>query len=145
MERTSRSRSRPNSPNGRRTGRDGGKDDLIPGTFKLKRNLSNDHMIDRELQKKTFTGITGIATQDIALQEGMGPIVDRSKELLVGSDAAIVAMRRMLLAATHAVERGEDPPGIDPRTSRHVRGHDAVIPIVADWREALAGDLAAKW
>jgi phthalate 4,5-dioxygenase len=126
-----------------RTGR--GKDDFIPGTFKLKRNLSNDHMIDRALQKKTFTGITGIATQDIALQEGMGPIVDRSKELLVGSDAAIVAMRRMLLAATHAVERGEDPPGLDPERTRHVRGHDSVIPIGVDWREALAGDLAAKW
>jgi hypothetical protein len=126
-----------------RTGRS--KDDFIPGTFKLKRNLSNDHMIDRALQKKTFTGITGIATQDIALQEGMGPIVDRSKELLVGSDAAIVAMRRMLLAATHAVERGEDPPGLDPERTRHVRGHDSVIPIGVDWREALAGDLAAKW
>jgi phenylpropionate dioxygenase-like ring-hydroxylating dioxygenase large terminal subunit len=126
-----------------RTGR--GKNDFIPGTFKLKRNLSNDHMIDRELQKRTFTGITGIATQDIALQEGMGPIVDRSKELLVGSDAAIVAMRKMLLAATRAVDRGEDPPGLDPESTRHVRGHDSVIPIGVDWRKAFAGDLSAKW
>jgi phthalate 4,5-dioxygenase oxygenase subunit len=126
-----------------RTGR--AKDDFIPGTFKLKRNLSNDHMIDRELQKRTFTGITGIATQDIALQEGMGPIVDRSKELLVGSDMAIVAMRRMLLEATRAVERGEDPPGLNPESTRRVRGHDSVIPIGVDWRAALAGDLAAKW
>ena len=126
-----------------RTGR--GKNDFIPGTFKLKRNLSNDHMIDRELQKRTFTGITGIGTQDIALQEGMGPIVDRSKELLVGSDAAIVTMRRMLLEATRAVERGEDPPGVNPESTRHVRGHDSVIPIGADWRQALAGDLAARW
>jgi hypothetical protein len=126
-----------------RTGR--GKDDFIPGTFKLKRNLSNDHMIDRALQKKTFTGITGIATQDIALQEGMGPIVDRSKELLVGSDAAIVAMRRMLLEATRAVERGEDPPGVNPQSTRHIRGHDSVIPLGVDWRQALAGDLAPKW
>jgi phthalate 4,5-dioxygenase oxygenase subunit len=126
-----------------RTGR--GKDDLIPGTFKLKRNLSNDHMIDRELQKKTFTGITGIATQDIALQEGMGPIVDRSQELLVGSDAAIVAMRRMLLEATRAVERGETPPGLKPESTRHIRGHDSVIPIDADWREALATEMTAKW
>jgi hypothetical protein len=102
-------------------------------------------MIDRELQKRTFTGITGIGTQDIALQEGMGPIVDRSKELLVGSDAAIVAMRRMLLEATRAVERGEDPPGVNPESTRHVRGHDSVIPIGVDWRQALAGDLAAKW
>jgi phenylpropionate dioxygenase-like ring-hydroxylating dioxygenase large terminal subunit len=126
-----------------RTGR--GKDDFIPGTFRLKRNLGNDHMIDRELQKRTFTGITGIATQDIALQEGMGPIVDRSKELLVGSDAAIVTMRKMLLDATRAVERGEDPPGLDPASTRHVRGHDSVIPIGADWRHALAAELAAKW
>ena len=126
-----------------RTGR--GKDDFIPGTFKLKRNVSNDHMIDRELQKKTFTGITGIGTQDVALQEGMGPIVDRSQELLVGSDAAIVAMRRMLLEATRAVERGEDPPGVKPESARHVRGHDSVIPVGVDWREALASELSAKW
>ena len=127
----------------RRTGRS--QEEFIPGTFKLKRNLSNDHMIDRELQKTTYTGITGIATQDIALQEGMGPIVDRSKELLVGSDAAIVAMRRMLLAATRAVERGEDTPGLNPEATRSVRGHDAVIPIGADWRQAMAGDLSATW
>ena len=126
-----------------RTGR--GKDDFIPGTFKLKRNVSNDHMIDRELQKKTFTGITGIGTQDVALQEGMGPIVDRSQELLVGSDAAIVAMRRMLLEATRAVERGEDPPGVKPESARHVRGYDSVIPVGVDWREALASELSAKW
>ena len=126
-----------------RTGR--GKDDFIPGTFKLKRNVSNDHMIDRELQKKTFTGITGIGTQDVALQEGMGPIVDRSQELLVGSDAAIVAMRRMLLEATRAVERGEDPPGVKPESARHVRGYDSVIPLGVDWREALASELSAKW
>jgi len=75
----------------------------------------------------------------------MGPIVDRSKELLVGSDAAIVAMRRMLLDATHAVERGEDPPGVDPKSTRHIRGHDSVIPIGVDWRQALAAHLAPKW
>jgi phthalate 4,5-dioxygenase len=126
-----------------RTGR--GKDDFIPGTFKLKRNVSNDHLIDRELQKTTFTGITGIGTQDIALQEGMGPIVDRSQELLVGSDAAIVAMRRMLLDATRAVERGEDPPGLKPESARHVRGHDSVIPVDVNWREALASEMSAKW
>ena len=50
-----------------------GKDDLVPGTFRLKRNLSNDYMVDRALQKtSTYTGITGVDTQDFALQEGMG-------------------------------------------------------------------------
>lgn len=127
----------------RRAGRSA--DMVIPGTFRLKRNLSNDHMIDRELQKKTYTGIKGIATQDIALQEGMGPLVDRSQELLVGSDAAIVTMRRILLEATRAVERGEDPPAVNPETTCHLRGHDSVIPIDADWRQVLAGEMAARW
>ena len=102
-------------------------------------------MIDRELQKTTFTGITGIGTQDIALQEGMGPIVDRSKELLVGSDAASSPCAGCCSTATRAVERGEDPPGLNPESTRHIRGHDAVIPIGVDWRQAMAADLPATW
>ncbi|HKT17285.1 MAG TPA: Rieske 2Fe-2S domain-containing protein, partial [Stellaceae bacterium] len=80
-----------------------GKDDLIPGTFKLKRNPSNDYLIDRAVQKtKTFTGIDGVNTQDFAIQEGMGPIVDRSQEYLGSTDRAIVTLRRMLLEAVAA-------------------------------------------
>ena len=60
--------------------------------------------------------IPGANTQDFALQEGMGPIVDRSKEHLGSSDKAIVTMRRLLLEATQAVERGENPRGTDPST-----------------------------
>jgi hypothetical protein len=47
-----------------------GKDDLIPGTFRLKLNPSNKYMIDRQVQKtKTYTGIKGLNTQDFALQK----------------------------------------------------------------------------
>jgi nitrite reductase/ring-hydroxylating ferredoxin subunit len=123
-----------------------GKHHYIPGTFRLKANASNDYFIDRALQKTTtFTGITGINTQDMALQEGMGPIVDRSKEYLGTSDRAITVMRRILLDATHAVERGEDPPGTDPQTYRLARPHDGMVPAGADWREAFADAVAARW
>ena len=48
-----------------------GPEDLRPD-LRLKRNLENEFLIDRELQKtKTFTGIVGINTQDVAVQEGM--------------------------------------------------------------------------
>jgi hypothetical protein len=128
----------------KRAGR--GKDDFIPGTFKLKRNPSNDHMIDRALQKKTFTGIVGVASQDIGIQEGMGPIFDRSKEILFASDAAIVAMRRLLLDATRAVERGDDPPGLDPSQCRNVRGYDCIVPNdVNDWKSYMYERLGPKW
>lgn len=128
----------------KRAGR--GKDDFIPGTFKLKSNPSNDHMIDRNLQKtKTYTGIVGVGTQDMAVQESMEPIVDRSQENLIWTDRAIMAMRKMMLEATYAVARGEDPPGVDPADHSGIRPYDTVIKAGADWRTELAAELAPKW
>lgn len=118
----------------------------IPGTFRLKRNLSNDFMIDREVQRThTYTGIQGINTQDFALQEGMGPIVDRSKEFLGTSDRAIVTMRRLILEAIAEVEAGNLPRGFDPATSSNIRAHDEVIPKGADWQEIFGDKLKAYW
>ena len=122
-----------------------GKNDLLPG-FRLKKNMSNDFMIDRQMQKtKNFTGITGINTQDFALQEGMGPIVDRSKEHLGTSDKAIIACRQLLLEATAAVEAGEAPRAIDSSTYERVRPYDAVIPHDIAWEEAFKNDVVAKF
>jgi phthalate 4,5-dioxygenase oxygenase subunit len=121
-------------------------DDLIPGTHELKRNVGNDFLIDRAVQKtRTFTGIDGFNTQDIAVQEGMGPMVDRSQEHLGTSDRAIVTMRRLLLEATYAIENGEAARGADPVTHRGVRPHDTLIPANANWREAFGDELKAKW
>jgi phthalate 4,5-dioxygenase oxygenase subunit len=123
-----------------------GADDMIPGTFWLKRNPSNNYMIDRQVQKtQTYTGIQGINTQDFALQEGMGGIVDRSKELLGSTDRPIVTMRRMLLEATRAVERGETPPGVAPQTHNNIRPHDRFVGVDEDWRMAFGDELQAKW
>jgi hypothetical protein len=123
-----------------------GPGDLIPGTFQLKRNIRNDYLIDRELQKnKTFTGITGVNTQDMALQEGMGPIVDRSKEHLGTSDRAIIVMRQLLMEAMSDLEAGKPIRGTNPRTYGHVRAVDLVIPPAPDWREALKDELMAKF
>jgi phenylpropionate dioxygenase-like ring-hydroxylating dioxygenase large terminal subunit len=119
---------------------------LIPGTFRLKQNASNDYLIDRTLQKtSTFSGIEGLNTQDFALQEGMGPIVDRSREFLGSSDRAIMLMRRLLLEGVTAVEREEDPIGVDPRASAHVRACDGVISADADWQATFESELKAKW
>jgi hypothetical protein len=94
---------------------------------------------------QNFTGIAGVNTQDFALQEGMGPIVDRSKEFLGTSDKAIVAMRRMLLEAISLNEKGEDVRATDPATYRNIRGFDRVIPADADWKEVMKDDIVAKW
>ena len=123
-----------------------GPDDVIPGTFQLKRNLSNDHMIDRDVQKtQTSTGIQGVNTQDVAIQEGMGPIVDRSQEYLGTSDRAIIAMRKLLLEATDDVERDEQPKGVDPDIHRNVRAYDFIVPKGEDWQDVAAEGLSARW
>ena len=122
------------------------KEDFIPGTFELKQNKANDYLIDRQVQKtQTYTGIKGVNTQDFALQEGMGPIVDRSKEHLGTSDKGVIAMRRLLLEAVAVVERGGVPRGAEAASYRSVRPHDAVIAADADWRQAFGVELKAKW
>jgi phenylpropionate dioxygenase-like ring-hydroxylating dioxygenase large terminal subunit len=123
-----------------------GPDDLIPGTFKLKKNLSNDFMIDRRMQKtKNFTGIVGINTQDMALQEGMGQIVDRSKERLGTTDKAIIACRQLLLEAVAAVAGGKEPRGLNPSTYERVRPYDSVVPHDKSWESEFAPELVAKF
>ncbi len=123
-----------------------GVEDIIPSTFRLKKNQSNDYLIDREMQKtQNFTGIVGVNTQDFALQEGMGPICDRSKEFLGTSDKAIVAMRRILLEGIATSEDGGKPRGVDAQSYRMVRPHDRMVPKGQDWRDAFEEEIKAKW
>jgi phthalate 4,5-dioxygenase oxygenase subunit len=114
--------------------------------YRLTRNLTNDYQIDRAEQKtRTFTGIKGVNTQDVALQEGMGPIVDRTKEHLGTTDRAIIVMRQLLLEAMAAVEADKPPRGSDPSTYRNVRALDHMIGTGEPWQDALREEYAAKF
>jgi phthalate 4,5-dioxygenase oxygenase subunit len=65
--------------------------------------------------------------QDAAIQESMGPIVERSSEHLVATDKGIVMTRRRLLDAARAQSQGEAPPGLEPSAQR-VRALSIVAP-----------------
>jgi hypothetical protein len=120
--------------------------DRIPGTYWLKQNPSNDYHVDREVQRtKTFTGITGLNTQDFALQEGMGGIVRRDLEALGSSDLAIHACRELLLEACEKVGRGEVPLGSDPEMSSTIRAGEMLIPRGVPWRDATKDLTEAHW
>jgi len=114
------------------------------GEFRSFRNKTNDWMIDRKVQKfETFTGIDGINTQDRALQEGMGPIVDRSKEHLGPADRAIIATRRLLLDAVKTVQTGGNPPGVD--TSYYsARAIEKIFPRQETWRQTVLPEMYAE-
>jgi hypothetical protein len=113
----------------------------LTADFRKVRNRFNDWLIDRQVQKtETYTGIEGITTQDHAIQESMGPIVDRSRERLGSTDKAIVAARRLLLDAAQKVREGGDPPGID--TSYYlIRAVERVLPDGVDCIEALKAEV----
>ena len=74
---------------------------LIPGTFRPVVNKDNDYLIDRAAQKagETYCGVDGIAMQDAAIQESMGPIQDRTKENLVSTDNGVIMARIRLRKA----------------------------------------------
>ena len=115
------------------------------GRWRLAGNNSNDHLIDREVQRtKSFSGIDGIQPQDQAVQESMGEIVDRSFEHLAGSDIMIARVRRLLLRAARGMAEGKVPPGAaDPLCLDAVRGGHFVAKEGIDWLQALADQRAA--
>ncbi len=123
-----------------------GRGDYLDANYISKLNRTNDYGIDRQLQKTTsMTGIQGINTQDFALQEGMGAIVDRTKEHLGTTDRAIITMRQLLLESLDALERGGMLRALDPATYRNVRSVDRMIESDRDWRTATKDDYVAKF
>ncbi len=91
--------------------------------------LENDYLIDRHNQKtKTVSGIFGIATQDYAMTESMRPIMDRTREHLYEADSAIIRCRQMLLKSARDLEKGIDPPALDPEIPfEKIRSEDIII------------------
>lgn len=121
---------------------------LIPGTWKRLRNLANDYLIDRNLQRTvSFSGIctpegrTLFRDQDAAVVEGMGPIIDRRKEHLGTSDAAIIRMRRRLLGMAKALQQGVEPYAAQHPHVYQRRPWSGVLPKGVDFdqdRESVA-------
>jgi phenylpropionate dioxygenase-like ring-hydroxylating dioxygenase large terminal subunit len=111
----------------------------IPGTFRPVANKSNDYLIDRRAQKerKTFSGVLGIAQQDAAVQESMGPIQDRTRERLGTSDVGIIAARdRLLRAAVALRDHGEAPPAVEPG-DQHARSASVLLERAIPFTDAV--------
>ncbi len=116
------------------------------GRWRLKENMQNDYMIDRDAQRSSiYSGITGIHLQDQAITESMGPITDYSFEHLAASDRMVVATRRRLVEAIRAMEEsGMVPPGVDnPQICLGARGGDFIAPDGMNWKDAYAQNLGA--
>ena len=109
----------------------------IDKNHRKRRNKGVDWLIDRGVQKtKSYSGIEGINTQDHAVQESMGPIIDRTRENLGTTDKAVIATRRILLRVLKELEQGLDPPGLG--TSYYdLRAIERFVNSGTTWRNML--------
>jgi phthalate 4,5-dioxygenase oxygenase subunit len=106
--------------------------------YTKQRNLANFHLQDRAAMKsgKSFSGITHIMDQDAAVQESMGFVVDRTKEHVRKTDAAIVHLRRLLLKKMQDAAGGE--AGLNREAHAPYGGVRSRIAVLADgssWKE----------
>jgi hypothetical protein len=121
--------------------------EVDPKTFKPLRNKDNEYLLDRAWQRsqRSYTGIRGIREEDLAVQESMGPIFDRSSEHLGSADLAVIATRRRLLQAVRGLaERGQVPYETQHADSYRVRSAALVLPRAVAWHEGAAEAMVAR-
>ncbi|MDA8262203.1 MAG: MarR family transcriptional regulator, partial [Actinomycetota bacterium] len=102
--------------------------DILPG-LQSRRGPANGWLQDRAaMADGSWSGIKGIMNEDIACQESMGPIYDRSREHLGTADRAILHMRRLMLEAARALEQGGHPLGqAEPVDYPALRASDGLV------------------
>jgi nitrite reductase/ring-hydroxylating ferredoxin subunit len=97
---------------------------------------------DREAMKNGhWSGIVGRgnAYEDFAVQESMGPIVDRSKEFLASCDHVIIRARSQLLRAVTAFQETGELAFMGPEIDfSHIRAISFAFQKDQDWREVDA-------
>ena len=109
----------------------------LEADFRKKRNLENGYLQDREAMKRgDWTGIHGIPTQDMAMWESMGAIVDRTRDSPGTSDLAVAQFRRMMVAAAQKFQEGGPAIGTAEPRIPHVKlgSFEGILPKTTDWR-----------
>jgi LigXa C-terminal domain like len=93
----------------------------------------------REPPKRgNISGILGASIQDRAVQESMGPLVDRTKEHLGTSDKAVMFYRRLPLKKLREMDEGKPLPAQDPALDYRQRACSYSVPADRPWQDVFA-------
>src|SRR5439155_26957201 len=115
------------------------------GAWRPRANRGNNYLQDRQVQRTvSFSGIRGIWAQDRVCTEGMGAIMDRTREHLGPSDLTIIQMRRLLVTAVTALREHGTPPlglGVTPPI---VHAPTVFLPEHLTWDELSKEYLSGK-
>jgi phenylpropionate dioxygenase-like ring-hydroxylating dioxygenase large terminal subunit len=108
--------------------------------FRKRLNKNNWYGQDREVMKTgMMSGIAGVVTQDHAVSETQGKILDRTREHLGASDAAVVAWRRQIIRAARALAEHDERPGALAGEFRwsEIKAVTTICAAEQSWREAV--------
>ncbi len=101
-------------------------------------NRQNMYLQSREMQRKSnYSGISGIAMQDLAITDSMGPIVDRTREHLGSGDMLVVRMRRYLLKLLRQIEAGEPATKHNGNQYGHIDARMVIAPKETSYEDVL--------
>jgi hypothetical protein len=118
------------------------------GRFRLVQELENDYLVDRGAQRSgsTYTGITGVFTEDHAVTETMGPVLNRTNEHVGTGDVMVIRIRRRLIEAARELRDHKiTPPGVDEPAVYRTRSASCVIPAGVDWLAATEDHRRAEY
>ena len=114
--------------------------DIDPTDRRAVRSPENGWLQDRAAMRAgtSYSGIQGLFNEDLAIGEGMGPIVSRLNEHLAPSDKAVVHLRQKLFDSILRAEAGQPPLGHGANSRlAHLRAEAALITDADDWRVAV--------
>jgi phthalate 4,5-dioxygenase oxygenase subunit len=109
----------------------------IDGALNRFASRENNWLQDRNEMRfgDRLSGMHGTINEDNAVQESMGPIVDRTNEHLGTSDMAVIRFRRIMLDATRVNDDGGAPVGLDEASALSgLRAFDRTVPVSQKWQ-----------
>ena len=121
---------------------------MAPGNKPLL-NKANRYQQDRNSMKTdSYSGLAAnFQIQDLCVTEGMGPVIDRTKEHLTSMDVPMITSRKLLLKAIKDLEQGREPANVarDPEQNRFVLVTcDDLVPNSIPWKEYVKTSVTAK-
>jgi hypothetical protein len=85
--------------------------------------------------------------QDLCVTEGMGPIMDRTREHLTPMDRPMIAARKLLLKAINDLREGREPANVarDPQRNRfQLVACEDLVPESMPWKEYIRAKMSAQ-
>jgi phthalate 4,5-dioxygenase oxygenase subunit len=112
-------------------------------------NRANRYNQDRaSMGVEAYSGMgLNFQIQDLCVTEGMGPIIDRTKEHLTSMDRPMIAARKLLLKSIRDLQEGREPANVIRESGRdqiRLVACEDLVPASKPWKEHIREKLSGQ-